>query len=249
MTLVLAIVWIVILFRAIWTPKELKRKRLFGWISAVLVGILLFGILTFWAYLFDLIKKTDFTNPGGNILVYDNALYTNDATKNIARIYSVANMVGPITLRYDISQNAKQYSNKNGVTIESFDINFDGAKCENGESVMKGNNPLVEESIICTFDQVKTYTVRGTYVYRTRLGETHTVDIPLDQVEIRGMLDIRREVNKDGKNIITIDASKIRNLGTPRWAYSTDPTGTFKESNRITELPSATPLKICLNIF
>ena len=247
-TLVLAIVWIIALFRAIWTPKEYKRKRLLGWIGAILLGVLLFGLMTFWAYLFDLIGKTDFTNPGGNIVVYDNDLYVNNASRDIARLNSVANLVGPITLRYDISQNARQYSNKNAITINNFEINFDGANCQNGDSTISGNNPLTEQSIICTFDRVGTYNVRGSYTFQTRAGEPGRIDIPLEQVEVRWLLDITRNTNKDGKNIVTIDASKIRNLGTPRWAYSTNPNNIF-ESNSITELPSATPLLVCFNIF
>ncbi len=184
-TLVLAIVWIIALFRAIWTPKEYKRKRLLGWIGAILLGVLLFGLMTFWAYLFDLIGKTDFTNPGGNIVVYDNDLYVNNASRDIARLNSVANLVGPITLRYDISQNARQYSNKNAITINNFEINFDGANCQNGDSTISGNNPLTEQSIICTFDRVGTYNVRGSYTFQTRAGEPGRIDIPLEQVEVR----------------------------------------------------------------
>ena len=56
--LVLSIVWITTLFRAIWTPREQKRKKLLGWIIAVLVGIILFSLLAFWAFLFNKIGET-----------------------------------------------------------------------------------------------------------------------------------------------------------------------------------------------
>jgi hypothetical protein len=33
----LSILWIISLFRAIWTPKDLKRKRMIAWITAVII--------------------------------------------------------------------------------------------------------------------------------------------------------------------------------------------------------------------
>lgn len=56
--LVLSIVWIITLFRAIWTPREQKRKKLLGWMIAILVGIILFSLLAFWAFLFNKIGET-----------------------------------------------------------------------------------------------------------------------------------------------------------------------------------------------
>ena len=85
--------WIISLFRAIWTPKTLKRKRLFGWLIASILGIVFFTILGFWAFLFQQINATDYTNPGGNVLIYDNDLYINEATQDIARIDSLDNII------------------------------------------------------------------------------------------------------------------------------------------------------------
>ena len=47
---ILSIVWIVSLFRAFWTPKDLKRKRLLSWLTAGTVGIMLFSVLTLASY-------------------------------------------------------------------------------------------------------------------------------------------------------------------------------------------------------
>lgn len=63
--LMLSMIFIISLFRAVWTPKEQKRRRLISWLSASIVGILLFGIiLPFWAYLFKIINETPYDNPG-----------------------------------------------------------------------------------------------------------------------------------------------------------------------------------------
>lgn len=45
MLFVASIVWIISLFRAIWTPKDLKRKKLLNWLTAGAIGILVFVIV------------------------------------------------------------------------------------------------------------------------------------------------------------------------------------------------------------
>jgi len=73
--LIFSIVWIISLFRAIWTPRDQKRKRLLGWLSASVIGIFLFSIITFWAFLFQIINATDYSNTDGEVMIYDNDLY------------------------------------------------------------------------------------------------------------------------------------------------------------------------------
>lgn len=245
--LVLSIVWIITLFRAIWTPKELKRKRLLGWMTASLVGILLFGILSFWAYLFSKIGQIDFTNLGGNITMYDNILYTNESTLSIARLQSTNNIIGPITIKFDISENARQIQMKNLVQIESYSIDFDGALCNDGGSVVSGSNPLEEQGIICTFDSIRNYTINGNYRSVNRLGESINIPMSIPPIEVRWVLDIREQKNKDGKAIITIDASKLKTLGTPKWRYKNS--NTILTQDSITEEPTSTPNIIYFSLF
>lgn len=77
----LAIVWIIALFRAIWTPKAQKRRKFLSILTAILLGFILFAILTFWIYLFQQIARTNYTNPNGAVLIYDNDLFIHEASK------------------------------------------------------------------------------------------------------------------------------------------------------------------------
>ena len=152
--------FIISLFRAIWTPKEQKRRRLVNWLIASIFGILFFGILGFWAFLFQTINATSYDNLGGDVTIYDNDLYIHNESRQYARVQTTNNIIGPITLKYDLSSNVKSISKKSLVTIESYDMDFDGAKCVNEKSTMNGSNPLTEQGLVCTFDQVRTYNVR-----------------------------------------------------------------------------------------
>lgn len=89
--LVFSILWIITLFRAIWTPREQKRKKILAWMTAALIGILLFSILTFWIYLFK--KIGEIVWDGGVIGVYDNVLYGNPISTGDSAIRSTKNMI------------------------------------------------------------------------------------------------------------------------------------------------------------
>ncbi len=55
-------------------------------------------------------------------------------------------------------------------------------------------------------------------------------------------------MNTNGKKVVTINASKIKNLGTPRWLYDI-PGSTEETKNSITETVSSTPLIVCLMLI
>ncbi len=246
--LVLSIVWIISLFRAIWTPREQKRRRLISWLIASMVGILLFSIVAFWSYLFSIIKATDYANTDGEVTIYDNDLYVHTESKEYARISSTNNLVGPITLKYDLSTNVKAIAKKNLLTIESYEINFDGAKCINGESSINGSNPLTEQWLICTFDQVRTYNIRGTYKWKDRLGQIQTITMPLNTIKINWLIDVSITTNKDKKKVITLNAARVKNLWNPRWLYAAR--GSIeKAQTSITEEVTSTPLMVCLKLI
>lgn len=248
-TFALSIVFIITLFRAIWTPKDQKRKKMSQAILAVFMGIILFSTLGLWAILFEKIGKTNFSNPGGNILIYDNEMFIHEGYEEDARLRSTTNIVGPITLRYKIDENATTVARQTGGQITGYKIKFDGAECTNGTDTVEGADPTTEEAIICTFNRVKTYKPEGSYTINTYSGQ-ETVTIPLQSVEIKGLLNISEIENKDGEIKKIFDAQRIKNLGTPRWYYL-DGTNEEKKtdifSTSLTENATIVGLKIFNN--
>ncbi len=75
MIIVLSIVWVILLFRAIWTPRTLKKKKTLSIIGAIFSGLILFSLITLWAVLIGRINATDYENLAGSIVLYDNDLY------------------------------------------------------------------------------------------------------------------------------------------------------------------------------
>jgi PKD repeat protein len=243
--LTLSILWLITLFRAIWTPREQKRKKILSWMTAALIGVLLFSLLAFWGYLFK--KIGEIVWDGGVISIYDNALYANPVSAGVSLMSTTKNIIGPITLRYDIRGNAKSHEANGNLKIARYEINFDGAACNDGKSIVTGSNPKEEKAIVCTFDQVRNYNIRGSYFGTDTSGVEKEVTMELDTVEVRGLLDIREQQNNAGREIITLDASRLKLLGDPRWIYEN--TGNEVKTPSITLEPSETAVFVSLKLF
>lgn len=155
-------------------------------------------------------------------------------------------MIGPIDIFFDIRSNAESIAKENLYTIESFEINFDGARCANGRSIVTGKNPQTEQSIICTFDMVKPYNLTGVYNVKARDGTTKSIPIVLPSIEVTGLADIRTQENSRGKKIVTLDATGLKRLGNPRWIYQN---GKEVTDLIITETVTSISQAICLRIF
>lgn len=214
---------------------------------AGLIGIILFTILSLWGYLFSIINATDYTNPGWSILIYNNELYADTEVRQYAQISNGANLIGPITLLFDLRSNAAQIMKKNSVSIKGFMIDSDGWVCNDGGSIVSGSNVITEKSIICTFDKIKTYNITGTYTIMNRSGEEQNVAMGIDPIEIRGLISITKSKNIQGKNIITLDAGSLKKIANPQWIYL--PSGKIAPSSSITEILTTIPTYVCLRLL
>jgi PKD repeat protein len=244
----LSILWIISLFRAIWIPKDLKRKKMIGWIGAAWIGIILFSTLAFWWYLYEKIWKTHWDNLDWVITIMDASLLNNPDTKNEARLQTTNNLIGPINLQFDISGNAKNLEETNPVHIDSYEIDFNGAICNGWDTKLEWQNPLQKTNITCTFDQIKLYNIKWIYHVTSRTTwEKTEVNIPIPAIEIRWLIGITKQKNKDGKDIITLDASSLKKIGNPKWTYF--PSRKTVEASSITESLSHIPNIIWLTIF
>ncbi len=244
---ILSILWFVSLFRAIWTKKDLKRKKLLAWLTAGLIGIILFSILAFWAYLFSRIDLIPFDNLKGSILVYDNDLYTHAETKEYALLGEGSNIFWPITLMFNLKWNASMIEKTQWVMIKSFRIDTDGGACNDGTSVVMWSNVLDEKSIVCTFDAVKTYNINGEYTVVTRTGEEQKLPMNISPVEIRWLVKITRSKNIQGNHIMSLDAGSLKRLGNPRWIFLQS--NKVEEKSSITQTISNIPQYVCLRLL
>ena len=119
----LSVVWIIYLFRAILTKKEYKKKKTVSIILAIFIGIVLFSEITLWAFLVKKINATDYENPNGGVIVYDNEKLTSDRFKNSAQLNNFDNLIGPLELKFDLKADANFVGKI--INIEKYTIDFD----------------------------------------------------------------------------------------------------------------------------
>jgi PKD repeat protein len=231
------------IFRAIWTPREQKRKKTIAVFIWILIGIFLLTIFSFWMFLVQKIGTTIW--DGWIIGVYDNTLYANERWRSFATLTNTQDLIWPITIRYDIRGNARVIQNNWGFSIESYQIDFDGARCSNGSSIVSWNNAEDEENIICTFDTIKTYNIRGTYLWKDIQWKPKTIDIELSPVEIGWLVTIEETKNALWKDIVTLDAKSLGLIGEAKWTYEN---GKTINTTTIFHEPTDTPLFVALNV-
>lgn len=220
-TFILAVVWIIYLFKAILTKKEYKKKKTISIILAGFIGVLFFSEITLWAFLEKQISATDYENPNGWVLVYDNEKLTSERFKNEARMMNFENLIGPLVLKFDLKADAGLAAKI--MDIDSYEIDFDGAKCQWWiSSRVTGVNPQNDQSIICTFDQAKVFKPTGRYDGVDRL--THkTLSLPINfqTIQIIGVVDIQSPKTGNDK-IVNYNASKLKNFGKIHWLTEKD---------------------------
>lgn len=215
-TFVFSVIWIILLFRAILTKKEYKKKKTIATILSVFVGILLFSEISLWAFLVQKINATDYQNPNGGVLVYDNTKLLSKAYKDHAQLQSFDNLIGPMELKFDLRSDANLVGKL--MDIEDYEIDFDGGKCRGTESSsIKGTNPQDDQSIICIFDTIKTYKPSG--IYRGIDKLTHkekSFAMVFDPINVVGIVQVRPPKSAK-EHTISYDASGIAHLGNIAW--------------------------------
>ena len=122
-TFLLSVVWIIYLFKAILTKKEYKKKKTISIILALFFGVLLFSEITLWAFLVKKINATDYENPNGGVLVYDNEKLVSERFKSQAQMNNFDNLIGPLELKFDLKADANFVGKI--MNIESYKIDFD----------------------------------------------------------------------------------------------------------------------------
>jgi PKD repeat protein len=209
LTFILSCLFAYFLFRT-YLAKGAPKKRAINAIIATFVGLILFSNIGFWAYLFGKIGAADFVRPSGGVIVYDNELALSDLYKNQADISDpvlLSSLIGPATLRYDLSSDAR-YASKS-IEITSFAIDCEG----DGTVEHEGSSPETDASLVCEYARKGSYTPKGSYKGRDNVTrDPITLDIQFLPVKIIAVVDIKRT-----DSTIVLDAADAAVLGKVKW--------------------------------
>ena len=218
-TFIMAIFWFVYLLRAVRTSISLRKKKTIATILAIFLGITLFSTITFWIFLVTKINASDFENPDGGIVISDNAeLLSSKFTKETAKMDSFDNLIGPITLKFDLASNARIVENQ--MKITHYTIDFDGDNKPDKE----GSNPKTDDSIIYIFDKKMTYSPKVTYIGTDKItGEDKTIVVAIPDITVVGLVTVKETKQRLGGVRASFDAQDLKSLGQIEW-YPDDST-------------------------
>jgi chitodextrinase len=208
----LSILFMYFLFRW-YITKWVPKKRVVYLLLSLMSGITLFSNIGFWAYLFNEIGASDFVRPSGGIIVYDNDLLLSDKFSKNAELGlpQLAALIWPVTLRYDLSSDARFVSKD--IEIESFEID-----CNGDGSIDHEGSSLNDDSIICIYDRRGSYQPRGTYIGKntvTRDPEKKKMEFGI--VKVAGVVDI-----KNTDTTVVFDATDLKNIWKLSWYTGDD---------------------------
>ncbi len=205
LTFTLSIVFIYCLFKS-YLSKGNQKKRAIFIVLSVFTGMLLFSNIGFWAFLFDKIGAQDFVRPTGGVIVYDNTLLLSKDFKDGAELGDLNNLIGPITLKYDLSSDVV-YARKS-LDIEGYFID-----CQNGGVKHEGTDPATDTSITCEYTKAGNYAPTGYYRGKDRVTrEAKRVDIALAEVRLLGAVNVQ----KTASNYL-FDATDLKKIGNLKW--------------------------------
>lgn len=213
LSFVLAVFWILFMLRAFLTKKEYRRKKTISTILAIFFGIFAFSSVTLWVFLIQKINASDYTNPDGWVVVYDNDKFISKTFQDASEMADFSNLIGPITLRFDLSSNAKAVSQQ--IAITGYSINFTG----NDITPKTGTNPADDKNIVYTYNQKGTFKPTITYTGTDKIKNT-----PRDiTVNLAPPITVSALVKEDiiperlGWVKAGFDATDLQALGTVQW--------------------------------
>ncbi len=149
-TIAISVIWIVLLFKAILTKSEYKKKKTIAIILSIFTWIILFSWITLWAFLINQIWATNYMNPYWWVILHDNNKLLSSKFKNnsIIRNTELNALIWPLTIRFDFTADT-DYVGKY-VNITWYEIDFDW----DWKADKKWNiNPRKDNNILYTYNK------------------------------------------------------------------------------------------------
>lgn len=211
------IILIITLFKALFTKKDQKRKKLVFTILSILMLIIAWSTASLWMYLDKTIKRLPnwLEYSYWLVQIYDNNLLNNEKIgKSWAIIEDLNALIGPIDLKFDVNYLQKDEARK-WFQVNKFIWNFGNWK------LVETKNPEVIQS----FGQKGNYKISLTLEWiDTRFREKWVIQKPASEqpeISIAYLVDIKQKVLENWWKTISFDAKDLKPLWELEW-YTQD---------------------------
>lgn len=200
-------------FKALLTKKEYKKQKIARSIFAVFFLILTFISGFVWITLSNKINELKGQNYG-KMLTYDNSKYlSNIFDENGSLIDVEQSLIGPVTLRFDISEMINQLVNDNNYVPQNITWKI-GATEE--------KQKINDSWIIHTFDTKDLHVVELEIEVLNALWELEILNKEVAKIDIKNIVEINEKKVAWGWTIYQLNANNLKDLWKIEWFYIPD---------------------------
>jgi len=197
------------LFKALLTKKIYKRKKVLYTIFAIFVFIITFSTWMAWMAINEKISKLPNWQEMAywDVQIFDNSKLNNKRFwKKQSLIQDTSNMIGPVTLKYDLTYWAKNQESK-WLKIKRYIWTF-------WDTVKETLIP----NTINTFDEKWTYEISVTIIWSDSRGKEIEKSIDnIASVHISNIVSIEEESLEKGWKTVIFDATDLKDLWEIEW--------------------------------
>lgn len=243
-------VWMYYLIRSF--LKSIKGfKKVVAVTMAIVCGAFFIGVLAAWARVEKELAAFEYLDA--TIVLYDNDVYLQlpQDQKEAARITNVAELIGPISIRFDLDGFTRRKEKELGIrSITRFEMDFDG----DGQSDMDGNEVVGNQSFIWKYDRSKTgkaYQPTGTIYGIDVNNKEVAIVVPFPTISVVASVRIVETKESTGDGVrVAFDAKELKPRGNVEW-YVESASGTVASTAyEFTPADVFTKTQwVCLNIF
>lgn len=211
------IILVVLIFKALFTKKEFKRKRTVWFILSTIMLIITFSTASLWMYLDKTIKWLPnwLELSYGMIQIYDNNLLNNaNIGKNGAIIQDFSSLIWPVDLKFDVSYLERE-EQRIWFKVTKFIWDFgDGQKSES-------QTP----EVIHTFEKKWNYRVLLTLEWIDSRFPDKLTTKPASEnpnITISYIVNVTEKTLENGGKTVSFDANDLKPLWEIEWYLQED---------------------------
>ncbi len=229
------------LFKFFLTKKIFKRKKVIYWLTSLLLLLLTFVIGSTWMVIDQKIKWLPNWQEQayGDLKIFDTSLLISKEFTDVqALISQTENLIGPITLTFDL-KNFQNNQARKWLNIKKYIWNF-------GDETIESLSP----TIIKTFKDKWNYEISVTAIGEDLQWEEVSQEIAnIPAISISNVIEVKEVLTNNGGKKLSFDASDLKNLWKVEWYFKQgktkdNPNPSYPDWTRIDEGYEFIPGKI-----
>ena len=240
--------WIYLLVRAFLAKRFKGTAKFVLVLSAGMAGLLVNGAVVL-GYSKARSQLAELEYSDAQVALYDNDVYVQlpAGQKDAARIADPAELIGPVSIRFNLDGFVR--GQKGLQSVDRFVFDFDG----DGQPDMNGREVFGNQSFIWRYDRPKggrSFQPSGT-IYATDVNKKQVeIPVPFPMISVVASVRVVETKERTGGVRVAFDASELKTRGNVEWYVESGSGAVASSSYEFTPSQVFTKTQwVCLNVF